>query len=260
MTTIVDCPQSGRGQWNFRLFGASVRVSFWFWIALLLLNSNRGPAGEVIWVAVCFVSILLHEMGHVFAFRFFRRDASVVLYGFGGMAIPDRDVDGPFPAAVVAVAGPIAGFCLAGLTLAAASLTGGSVYFSRHMFLPHLTAMLNYRMLLWPHGVSLYSHAIILVNDLLFVNFYWGLVNLLPVWPLDGGHIVRALFEQWDGYDGRRKSLIVSAVVGGAVALAGFASGSMWLAIMFAIFAVSSLQSMQGAGRRVIPAYRRWRD
>jgi stage IV sporulation protein FB len=260
VTTIVDCPQSDRGQWSFRLFGTPVAVKFWFWIALLLLNSDRGPAGEVIWVAVCFVSILLHEMGHVFAFRFFRRNARVVLYGFGGMAIPDRDVDGPFPAAVVAVAGPAAGFCLAGLTLAAAILTGGSVHLGRNMFLPHLTAMLNYRMLLWPHGVSLYTHAILLVNDLLFVNFYWGLVNLLPVWPLDGGHIMRAVFEQWDGYDGRRKSLMVSAIVGGAVALAGFASQNMWLAIMFALFAVSSLQSMQGERRWVIPAYRRWRD
>ncbi len=260
MPTIVDCPQSGRGQWSFRLFGTPVRVKFWFWIALLLLNSGRGPAGEIIWVAVCFVSILLHEMGHVLAFRFFRRDASVVLYGFGGMAIPDRDVDGPFPAAVVAAAGPAAGFCLAGLTLAAASLTGGSVYLSRHIFLPHLAAILNYRLLLWPHGPSWYMHAVTLVNDLLFVNFYWGLVNLLPVWPLDGGHIMRAFFEQWDRYDGRRKSLIVSAIVGAAVALAGLACGSMWLAIMFAIFAVSSLQAMGGERRRFIPAYRRWRD
>jgi Zn-dependent protease len=260
VTTIVDCPQSDRATWRFRLFGTSVRVKFWFWIALLILGSDRDPGGLSIWVAACFVSILLHEMGHVFAFRFFRRDAEVVLYGFGGMAIPYRDVEGTFPEAVVAAAGPTAGFCLAGLTLAAVSLTGGSVFLGWHMFLPHLSAVLNYKLLLWSRSTSLYLHATVLVNDLLFVNFYWGLVNLLPVWPLDGGHISRALLEQWDRSDGLRQSLIVSAVIAAAVAIGGISNGNTWLAIMFGIFAVSSLQAMEGQRRRFIPSYRRWRD
>jgi Zn-dependent protease len=260
VTTIVDCPQSDRGQWSFRLFGTSVRVKFWFWIVLLILGSDRELAGALIWVAVCFVSILLHEMGHVLAFRFFRRDAEVVLYGFGGLAIPHGDVDGPFPEVVVAAAGPAAGFCLAGLTLAAITATGGHVFIGWHLFLPHLSAMINYKLLLWSRSVPFYAHAITLVNDLLFVNFYWGLVNLLPVWPLDGGHIARALFEQWDRYDGRRNSLIVSAVIAAAVAIASIGSGNTWLIIMFGIFAVSSLQAMEGERRRFIPSYRRWRD
>jgi Zn-dependent protease len=260
MTTICDCPQSDRAQWSFRLFGTSVRVKFWFWITLLIAASDRDPADVLIWVAVCFVSILLHEMGHVFAFRFFRRDAEVVLYGFGGLAIPRRDVDGTFPQVMVAAAGPAAGFCLAGLTLAAAALTGGRVFLGRHMFLPHLSAMINIKLLMWSHSVPLYTHATVLANDLLFVNFYWGLVNLLPVWPLDGGHISRALLEQWDHYDGRRKSLIASVVIAAAVALAGIANENTFLAIMFGIFAVSSLQAMEGERRRVISSYRRWRD
>ena len=37
MTTLVDCPQSDRGQWSFRLFGTPVRVKFWFWITLLII-------------------------------------------------------------------------------------------------------------------------------------------------------------------------------------------------------------------------------
>ena len=31
--------------------------------------------------------------------------------------------------------------------------------------------------------------------DMLWVNIYWGLVNLLPVYPLDGGQIARELFN-----------------------------------------------------------------
>jgi len=260
MTTLCDCPRSGLGQWSFRLFGTPVRVKFWFWLALLILGSDRDPAGVLIWVAVCFVSILLHEMGHVLAFRRYGRWAEVVLYGFGGLAIPDRGVDGAIPEMAVSAAGPAAGFCLAALTLALAVLTGGHMYVNRYMFLPHVGVVLSYKLLLWTHSVPFYMHAATLVNDLLFVNFYWGLVNLLPVWPLDGGHIARALLEQWDRYDGRRKSLIASAVIAAAVALAGVLNQNSWLAIMFGIFAVSSLQLLEGERRRPIPAYRRWRE
>ena len=189
MPTVVDCPQSNRAQWSFQLFGARVRVKFWFWLTLLILGSERDLLGLLIWVGVCFVSILLHEMGHVFAFRFFRRDAEVVLYGFGGLAIPNGDVEGPLAKVTVAAAGPTAGFCLAGLTLALAKLTGGHIVIYWHMLLPHASTVLNYKLIVWSHSVRLYFRAMLLVNDLLFVNFYWGLVNLLPVWPLDGGHI-----------------------------------------------------------------------
>lgn len=260
MTTLVDCPQSDRGTWSFRLFGTEVHVKIWFWFTILLLGGGRSLGGAAVWLGVCFVSILLHEMGHVRAFRFFRRDAEVVLYGFGGMAIPRSDVYGSFPRTVVALAGPMAGFCLAALTLAVVKVGGGQIVLSRYMFLPHLNAIIGYRFLMWWPNVRAYMYLHMLVNDLLFVNFYWGLVNLLPIWPLDGGHVSRAILEQWDRYDGRRKSLIVSAVIAAAVALAGLNNGNTWLALMFGLFAVSSIQALGGEQRRVIQPYRRWRE
>jgi len=260
MPTLCDCPQSDRAQWSFRLFGTPVHVKFWFWITLLIVGSDRELVDVLVWVAVCFVSILLHEMGHVLAFRYYGRNAEVVLYGFGGLAIPRRDVVGTVPEVTVSAAGPLAGFCLAGLTAAAVALTGGRIFLGRYMFLPHLAAMLSPNLLQWSHSAPLYSHGTMAVNDLLFVNFYWGLVNLLPVWPLDGGHISRALLEQWDRFDGRRKSLITSAVLAALVALAGVFNHNNWLAVMFGILAVSSVQALEGTRRRVAPAYRRYRD
>ena len=38
-----------------------------------------------------------------------------------------------------------------------------------------------------------------LVSSLLFVNYFWGLVNLLPVYPLDGGQIVLNIVEAVKG-------------------------------------------------------------
>ena len=253
MTTLVDCPQSDRAQWSFRLFGTPVRVKFWFWIALVILCGERDLADVLIWVGVCFVSILLHEMGHVFAFRFFRRRAEVVLYGFGGMAIPKADVDGAWPRVAVALAGPFAGFCLAAIAIAAVTLTGGHLFWGRRLFLPHVGAILNYRLIMATKSVKAYLHLSVLANDLLFVNFFWGLVNLLPVWPLDGGHAARALLERWDAYDGHRKSLIVSVVIGAVVALGGILNQNTYLAVMFGLFAISSLQKLESARPRFRP-------
>jgi stage IV sporulation protein FB len=262
MTTLVDCPESQRGTWSFRLFGTRVRVAPWFWITTLMLGASRSFSGAAIWVAVCFVSILLHEMGHVIAFRVFRRDAEVVLYGFGGLAIPDGAVDGTFPEVMVSFAGPLAGFCLAGLTAGAVVLAGGQIFTAWYLYLPHLYAYADPSspFLLKLYETRLYPTAMTIVNDLLYVNFYWGMVNLLPVWPLDGGRISRALLEHWDRHDGRRKSLIVSALAAGAIALAALSERNLWVAAMFGVFCISSLQLMQGETRRAIPAYRRYRE
>ncbi len=82
------------GEWRFRIFDTSVRVKIWFWIVILLIGGEQKPGPLAIWFAVCFGSILLHEFGHVLAFRLFRERAEVVLYGWGGMAIPRRGVSG----------------------------------------------------------------------------------------------------------------------------------------------------------------------
>ena len=87
------------------------------------------------------------------------------------------------------------------------------------------------------------------VNNLLYVNFFWSLLNLLPVFPLDGGQITRAILEQRDPQSGRLRALRVSIAV--SVLFAGLAclAGHMGLMYLFAFCAVSSLQAVQDAGR-----------
>lgn len=260
MAAVLDCPENGPADLNFRLFGTPVRVHVWFWIAMLILASRRDLLEAVVWVAVCFVSILLHEMGHVAAFRFFGQRAEVVLYGGGGLAIPFGEVVGTLPRILVALAGPAAGFCLAGLTMAAVRLTGGSNLFGWQVFPPYLIALPNTMLILGPNGERTYYFVSVFANDFLWVNLSWGLINLVPVWPLDGGHVSRALLERWDRSDGLWKSLIVSAVASVTIALAGFANGDWYLAGFFGLLAVSSFQSLAAFRHRRIPAYGRYRD
>jgi Zn-dependent protease len=58
------------------------------------------------------------------------------------------------------------------------------------------------------------------VNNLLFVNFYWSLVNLLPVYPLDGGQILRACLAHRRGALGRTCALQISIGVAASIAAA----------------------------------------
>ena len=47
----------------------------------------------LLWVAAVLISILVHEIGHWLAMRWYGTDAYVVLYHFGGLAVP-RGKDG----------------------------------------------------------------------------------------------------------------------------------------------------------------------
>ena len=94
--------EPGRTQYdlNFNLFGFPVRVHPGFFVISILfgqgaislgsrLGLNAGVSLLVI-IVVFFLSILIHELGHTFAFRMYGVRSSVCLYWLGGLAIPDR--------------------------------------------------------------------------------------------------------------------------------------------------------------------------
>mgnify|MGYP001175490508 CR=1 FL=1 len=131
-----------------------------FWLAMLLSASHLRGASIALWVGVVFISILVHELGHAFAARAFGANARISLHALGGLTFPDRQLPRNKDL-VMTLAGPAAGFALAGL-----------VWVTRHE-LPMLARAHNLRFLL---------------RALFEVNFWWGLFNLLPIPPLDGGH------------------------------------------------------------------------
>src|SRR5690348_5845423 len=74
---------------HFNVAGVPVRVHPWFLLMSLLLgvgsfNKPNPPQEIILWMGVVFISILIHELGHVAAFRYFGQRAKVVLYSFGG--------------------------------------------------------------------------------------------------------------------------------------------------------------------------------
>lgn len=90
----------------------------------------------LVWIVVVFVSILVHELGHAFAFRRFGQPSKILPHFSGGLTIPESLPWGSAYATVsltpnqhifVSLAGPFAGFALAALTLAVGTALGGQI-------------------------------------------------------------------------------------------------------------------------------------
>jgi Zn-dependent protease len=86
----------------------------------------------------------------------------------------------------------------------------------------------------------------VMVSMFLWVNVFWGLINLVPVYPLDGGSVTRNILVQVNPINGVRWSLWLSVIVGGLIALAGFIFlRSIFMALLFGMLAFQSFQSLQ---------------
>ncbi|GIW93141.1 MAG: peptidase [Pirellulaceae bacterium] len=236
---------------RFQLFGIPVRIHPWFWIVAVLLGNLRGtPVELLIWVAVVFVSILVHELGHALAMRRYGQRPRIVLYAFGGYATAQPEYyswAGSTTASAtrlsaqqqihVLLAGPGAGFLLACVVLVAIKLCGGDVGFARDF-------PIFWRFRLPVGNPRDYWLLYMTVFQLLYVNVWWGLINLLPVWPLDGGQIARVVCLLVDPWRGLGVSLIISTCVGAGIAVWALLQQEIFLAVLFGMLAWSSYQMM----------------
>jgi stage IV sporulation protein FB len=234
---------------NFSLLGIPVRVHPWFWLFTLILGYHLGdPVMVLTWVAVVFISILVHEMGHALTMRAFGYYPWITLYSFGGLASYDPSGGwrsrgaGTLGQCLIALAGPAAGFFFAAVLLAGVVAAGyqQQVSFGGLLGITPWVTLQNARL-----GMFL--------NFTFLVCVAWGLINLLPIYPLDGGQIAREALLKINPRDGFRQSLWLSVFAATAMAAYGiFQWGSVWVAVLFGYLAFANyaaLQSFQGRGR-----------
>ncbi|MCC9605144.1 site-2 protease family protein [Blastopirellula sp. JC732] len=257
----LTAPQPTSFDIHFDAFGIPVRVSAYFWIMAGLIGYQFGQAfneegyGSAdprvfgIAVVVIFLSILLHELGHAVLMRYFGHSPSITLYHLGGLAHYQAEGFAPrnsyrrvnnstWAQIAISFAGPGADFLFAGLTIA---ILIGAGYISGR---PPLAFEL-----LTGQGEVLGAATFgvrALVMIILYVNIWWGILNLVPVYPLDGGQIARELFLWFTPYNGVRYSLYVSIGFAGLLVLYGLQTRSPFLAIMFAMMAMGNYQQLSG--------------
>jgi Zn-dependent protease len=242
-------PPPSQGDIHFSLLGFPVRIHPLFWLVTVVLgyNGSRGdPVVIASWVVAVLLCILLHELGHAVAMREFGYDASIVLYSFGGLAIPrgrrsyGREL-GVWGQILISFAGPASGFILAALLVVALHFLGGYPV----QFMEDGWRDVVPRVFLPNRVIDEF------VYQVFFISVWWGLMNLLPVYPLDGGQIAYQLFTLFHPQDAMRQSLILSVIVGGLMGIVAFVQWKdMYVGILFLWLAYSSFTALQ--------SYRTW--
>jgi len=249
---LLQVPPPTRFDLRFSITGIPVRVHPLFWvIALLFGSSSNSIIGLLTWIVAIFVCILIDELGHAFAMRRYGQDSQIILHLGGGLTVPESIAWGGRYASVavsanqqifISLAGPFAGFLFAALVVAISAALGG-------MVIPNfILGFIPFPIVVLPIGGDFLNS---LVMDLLWVSIFWGFINLMPVQPLDGGHILRDILTQTDPLNGYRTALWVSVITGAALAFAGFVFlRSTYMALMFGLLAFQSFQALQGGAGR----------
>lgn len=228
---------------HFNLAGFRVRIHPLFWLVTIMLNLSAPPVVVALWTVVVLFSLLVHEMGHALAFRHYGRHSHIVLYAFGGLTIPEGGFtrpQTPRSRILVSLAGPFAGFLFVLLLEAGLKLAGYHIWFESSLFS-------------WDFpGRPLENQRLALTVFLLLeVNIFWGLLNLLPIFPLDGGQVFREILQMSNPRDGFTQALRLSILTAGGMAALSFVRfNDFYLALMFVYLAYMNFSLLQAYGGR----------
>jgi stage IV sporulation protein FB len=207
---------------EFRLGSIPVKVhGFFFLTALFLGGDRRDPIALLIWVAVVFVSVLVHELGHALVGKAFGLSPRIDLHGMGGLtswAPGPRLGNGKHIA--VSLAGPFAGFSF------------GVVAFAL--------------LLLFNPSNPIAQNAL---GSLLWVNIGWGIFNLLPMLPLDGGNVMRSVIASVTKGNGERGARIASVVVAVGCGALALLARQWWMLMLVVLYAFNNVQALRQLGR-----------
>jgi membrane-associated protease RseP (regulator of RpoE activity) len=196
---------------RFTFFGIPVEIQPWFWVIMALLGSGFGKVGSTanealniaLFVIAGFISIFIHELGHALTGKFYKARPFIVLHSFGGIAAFPGSQFTRVQSFLVTFAGPLVQIILGIATFVV-------IYFSQGL-------SDSFQGFLW---------------DLASISIFWALLNLIPVFPLDGGQMLFAAM----GPKRRRLALQVSIGVAVLASIAMMVSKAYFMMPVFMLY------------------------
>lgn len=180
----------------------------WMWTMTL--------TGALICVAVILFSVLFHEFGHALTAMLFGQRTRIELAAFGGFTYREGRKLKLWEEFLVVLNGPVAGFLL------------------------FLIALAIYR------NAAIESQSLLFMVKFTFVaNLFWTVINLVPVLPLDGGHLLSIVLEAIFGFKGVKIAIIAGLVIAVAISVFFFALGMFLIGALFLILTFESFRSLR---------------
>jgi stage IV sporulation protein FB len=204
---------------QFSLGRIPVRIQPLFILIAILIGwlSTQSVLLAGVWAVIIFFSVLVHELGHALTALYFGQSAVIELFGMGGATYRQGPPLKKWQDFLIVLNGPMAGFLLSGVAYLLASFLSGA-------------------------PLNLLLYALIVAFR---VNLFWTVVNLLPVHPLDGGHLLRIFLEGIMGFRGTQAALLISSLAGLALSIFFFMV-SFWIAgALFFMFTFESFRNFR---------------
>ncbi len=204
---------------TFTLPGVPVTIHWSFLlVALFGIGFYDDPLEIAAWTLAVFGAVLLHESGHAYTAKAFgATQTSVTLFALGGYTTwlpkPDMTQGKRF---LVSAAGSAVGIA-AGLIIVGLNTQGFFDGFPN-----------------W---------AVAFFNTFILVGLFWGVLNWIPLLPLDGGHMLHHALAIFWPKQAVNITMGVSVVLGVGLIGAAFYLGETFLAFFLVFILISGLRS-----------------
>jgi Zn-dependent protease len=213
---------------SFKLLGIPIGVHATFlFIALLGAASYRGW-DIAVWTAAAFVSILAHEMGHALVARGFgAQGVSITLYGLGGVTTYTHTRKmAEWKSFIISAAGSAVGITL-----------GGAVWFADQS--GAFTGV--------GHEMTVF------IDSFIFTSLVWGILNWIPIVPLDGGHMVEHFIAIFSPKKAPLISQIITWIAVAIIVPYAWINGYRFGVFIVVMFAFSGLRDYRKQAARSKP-------
>jgi stage IV sporulation protein FB len=164
----------------FTLAKVPVWVSPWFLVVPLYATRSLGAQDGLLFALCLGLSVLAHEFGHALVANRYKLSPQIMIHAFGGETGHQRASTNGQDALIV-VAGPSVGLLLGVLCMGVlVALSPVSI-----------SGQVLVDMALGQYVGAPLPPVVNVLSMLIFLNIFYSLVNLLPVWPMDGGKLFR---------------------------------------------------------------------
>lgn len=201
----MDTEGSPKGTIAFRLFGIPIYITPFTWLLLAILGGGFGMRSAndlkdlVLFVVIGMVTLIVHELGHALAGRAFTGGTPViVMAGLGGATYQEKRPEKGWQYFLMVLAGPLATLLPGMVAAVVLGLRIGHVADAHQLYLfglPFIDYDLPYS-LRWDFATSGVTEIELAAYGLaMAISFVWGVFNLLPMFPLDGGRLLGTLIN-----------------------------------------------------------------